>query len=507
MLGESCSWLLAANGREFGLCRANGSAAFNAILSHAGHYPMTLSKLESRLPLDDSAPRCTVAPAQILGALSYALDLTEGQPPGHCLRSCWIGAHIGRALTLDQVSLTELHYAILLKDLGCSSNAARIAQLFATDDLGFKHDAKLLGDSAAPAMRFILRHTNRGAGVLERIRSTIHVCRNAGPIVQDLIETRCERGASIAQQLRFGPPVAEAIRCLDERWDGGGRPAGLRGDAIPLYARIALLAQVADVFHRADGPEAACAEVRARRGTWFDPAVVSAFLGVARDSAFWAMLSAPPPVLEAAVLALMPTVDASLADDDYLDDIATAFAQVVDAKSPFTQGHSARVARFTDRIALHMGLEPSERRRLVRAALLHDVGKLGVSNAILDKPGKLDDVEWTAMRQHSAHSETILSRIPAFAELASIGGAHHERLDGKGYPRGIDAAAISLPTRIVSAADVCDALTADRPYRPAMPPDRMLSIMREDVGTAFDPACFEALSTLTQAGEMSAEPG
>ena len=450
------------------------------------------------MPLDDVAVQATIAPSQVLSALSYALDMTEGQPPGHCLRSCWIGVHVGRALGLPAPAIADLYYGILLKDLGCSSNAARIAQLYGTDDLAFKRESKRLGDRTGPALQFILRHTSRRTGMLERIRSTIHVCRNAGDIVQDLIETRCERGASIAKQLRFGPAVAEAIRCLDERWDGSGRPAGLRGEAIPLYARIALLSQVVDVFHSVNGMEAACAEVAARRGTWFDPAVVAAFLGVARDPVFCATLGSPD--LEAAVLALDPTGPEIATDDDYLDDIAAAFAGVVDAKSPFTHGHSARVAGLTDRIAAHMGMPAMDRRRLVRAALLHDVGKLGVSNAILDKPGRLDEAELVDIRRHPASSEHILGRIPAFKDLARIGGAHHERLDGKGYPRGLTASAIGLTTRIVTAADVCDALSADRPYRAALPPERMLGIMKEDVGTAFDPACFEALAALDHDG-------
>jgi HD-GYP domain-containing protein (c-di-GMP phosphodiesterase class II) len=180
---------------------------------------------------------------------------------------------------------------------------------------------------------------------------------------------------------------------------------------------------------------------------------------------------------------------------------------VVDAKSPYTSGHSNRVAAFTALIAEHMGVAPAALQRLRRAALLHDVGKLGVSNAILDKPGKLDNAEWGAMREHALHSESILGRIPAFAELAEIGGAHHERLDGRGYPRGIEGGQIGALTRIVSVADVCDALTADRPYRAAMAPDRMLSIMSSDVGKAFDPACFEALRTLAAEGRLVAERG
>ena len=135
-----------------------------------------------------------------------------------------------------------------------------------------------------------------------------------------------------------------------------------------------------------------------------------------------------------------PGQDAILADDDYLDDIAQAFARVIDAKSPFTSGHSERVALFTDLIAEEMGYDGGHRRWLKRAALLHDIGKLGVSNSVLDKPGKLDDDEWIAVRRHAELSEQILARISTFGDLSKVAGAHHERLDGKGYPRGLKAA-------------------------------------------------------------------
>jgi HD-GYP domain-containing protein (c-di-GMP phosphodiesterase class II) len=151
------------------------------------------------------------------------------------------------------------------------------------------------------------------------------------------------------------------------------------------------------------------------------------------------------------------------------------------------------VTVFADLIAEKMGLSPERRRWLKRAALLHDIGKLGVSNSILDKPGKLDADEWAAMKMHAAYSETILLRITAFKELAPVAAAHHERLDGKGYPRGIKGDQIVLETRIITAADIFDALTADRPYRAAMPISKALAIMSESVGTAIDADCFDAL--------------
>jgi HD-GYP domain-containing protein (c-di-GMP phosphodiesterase class II) len=149
-----------------------------------------------------------------------------------------------------------------------------------------------------------------------------------------------------------------------------------------------------------------------------------------------------------------------------------------------------------------MGLSPAERRALRRAALLHDIGKLGVSNEILDKPGRLDDAETAAMREHPRHSEAILSQIGAFRGIARIGGAHHERLDGKGYPRGLKGDEIDQETRIVSVADVFDALTADRPYRGAMPATKALAIMDSDAGKAFDPACLDALRVALAKADM-----
>ncbi|HEY8565707.1 MAG TPA: HD domain-containing phosphohydrolase [Beijerinckiaceae bacterium] len=436
-------------------------------------------------------PQGTILLSELLGALSYALDLTEGQPPGHCMRACWIGVHLGRQIGLDEAALSDLYYAILLKDLGCSSNAARICELYLTDDRTFKSDYKRVGDSLPEALRFVLSHTGLKANLAERFRAVLHIVQNGGTIARELIETRCQRGAAIAQQMRFSTHVQAGILDLDEHWDGGGKPARLQGTDISLFARIALLAQVIDVFHLNGGPAAALAEIRHRSGTWFDPSLVEAAEAVFRDADFRAMLAGPS--IEAAVLALAPARRAEPVDADDLDDIAIAFAQVIDAKSPYTHGHSDRVALFTDLIAGEMGVAGEERRWLKRAALLHDIGKLGVSNQVLDKPGKLDEAEWVEMRAHAAMSETILSRIAAFGGLAQVAGAHHERLDGKGYPRGRTARSIPMEARIIATADVFDALTADRPYRGPMSADKAFSIMDADAGSALDPACIAAL--------------
>jgi HD-GYP domain-containing protein (c-di-GMP phosphodiesterase class II) len=447
--------------------------------------------------------------SELLGALSHALDMTEGQPEGHCVRCCWIGMALGREIGLPETELWELYYTLLLKDLGCSSNAARICALYLTDDLSFKRDFKTVGGRLPEVLRFVLSHTGLKAGLAERFRAILNIVQHGAEISRELIETRCQRGAAIARQLRFSEGVAQGIQCLDEHWDGGGKPSGLAGAAIPIYAQIALLAQVVDVFQTGGGRDAAGGEIAARAGTWFDPALAAAFGRIATDEAFWTGLGSA--TLQRDIFALEPARNVQMLDDDYLDDIAAAFAQVVDSKSPYTSGHSTRVAFFTDMIAQAMHVPPEHRRWLKRGALLHDIGKLGVSNTILDKPGKLDDAEFAVVRQHPAATEVILSRIAAFRELAAMAGAHHERLDGRGYPKGLVAEQISRDTRIITTADIFDALTAERPYRAAMPVERALDIMRADLGTAIDPACFAgleaALAALDGAGPPAVAPG
>jgi HD-GYP domain-containing protein (c-di-GMP phosphodiesterase class II) len=342
--------------------------------------------------------------------------------------------------------------------------------------------------------------TETGAEATDDARSAAiaHLLANAGEIMTDIIDTRCTRGADIARQLRFSERVADAIAHLDEHWDGGGLPSGTLGEAIPVGARIALLAQVADVFYTAGGPHAACAEIMRRSGSWLDPQLADTFLALAKSPAFWAALSSDK--IEQQLFALEPAMHRVTVDEDYLDDIAAAFGQVIDAKSPFTGGHSERVGLFADLIAERLGINDADRRSLRRAAILHDVGKLGVSSRILEKPGNLDAEEWGIIQGHAQQTTIILSRIGVMRDMAMIAGSHHERLDGKGYPLGLDATMISIESRIITVADFFDALTADRPYRTAMTVEQALPIMADEVGTAIDATCFAALSDIVRSG-------
>jgi len=436
--------------------------------------------------------------SEILGAFSYALDLTEGQPAGHSIRACWIGTQIAMAMGLKGDALRDVYYAVLLKDLGCSSNAARVSEMFVGDDRKLKHDFKLIGPRPEDFGAFLGSAVGVDADPEVRDQALGNLAENVGEIMTDIMASRCSRGADIARRLRLSEDVAQAIAHLDEHWDGGGLPLGLSGADIRLGGRIALLAQVADVFYSARGKDAALDEIRNRAGSWLDPQLCALFEKLSEASGFWEELALDD--LPEQLSALEPAAEYINVDEDYLDDICFAFGHVIDAKSPDTAGHSARVGMIADKIAEKLGMGAESRRVLRRAAILHDVGKLGVSSAILEKPGKLDSEEWEIMRAHAALTTNILGQIGAMSDMAMIAGSHHERLDGKGYPLGLDERSIAMESRIITVADIYDALTADRPYRAAMSSEKAMSILQEEVGSAVDEQCFKALQAVIEEG-------
>jgi putative nucleotidyltransferase with HDIG domain len=307
---------------------------------------------------------------------------------------------------------------------------------------------------------------------------------------------RCDRGAVIARKLAMPEETAIAIRSLDEHWDGQGHPYGAAGDDIPTLSRIMGLAQTAEVFYRKGGVDAAMGVAKARSGTWFDPDLVKAFQSIRNDGKFWEKLKAENPLREA--MTFEPEEQVVTATEELLDNIAAGFGQVIDAKSPWTYRHSEGVAEIAGGIAEVMGFSAEQVRLLRRAALLHDIGKLGISNLILDKPGKLNDEELAMMRKHPFWTRQILERVSGFRELAGAAAAHHERLDGKGYDCGLDASQLGVETRILSVADMFEALAAKRPYRQDLTEEQVMDILNRNLGTALDPVCVEALKVFLE---------
>jgi HD-GYP domain-containing protein (c-di-GMP phosphodiesterase class II) len=448
--------------------------------------------------------------SDVLAGLSVALDLTEGQRPGHSVRSCAIGMRLAETLGLSQSDRSSLFYALLMKDLGCSSNASRFAALFAADDHVLKSTlVKMDWSQPLESFRFVATSVAPGRFWLRRVWQALAVFSRGPEGAREVVRTRCERGADIARMLGFADATVEAIRALDEHWDGKGQAYALKGEQIPLLGRILNISQTVEVFFSEYGVLTAYDVAEQRSGTWFDPDLVAALRSIRRDSAFWRWLAQSDAIAE--IGALEPEDQVFTADEDRLDLVAEAFARVIDAKSPWTYKHSNGVAALTTAIASVIGVPESERRELTRAALLHDLGKLGVSSLILDKPGKLTDEEFAVIKRHPEHTHSILSRVGCFAHLADLASSHHERLDGRGYHRGRRDRDLTTNARIICVADICDALRQSRPYREGLASERILEIMQRDSGSGLDADCLAALEKVlhtdsTAPGDGSASP-
>ena len=424
--------------------------------------------------------------------MSYALDITEGQPAGHAARSCILGMRIGHQVGLGPAESSALFYSLLLKDLGCSSNASKVCYLFGSDDRATKSDLKTTDwTKFSSSLCYVARNVATEGSMARKASRFLAVATGGQKIARELVQIRCDRGATIARNLLLPELTAQAIHSLDEHWDGSGYPDCLEGSNIPLLARIMGLAQTAEVFWKKSGVDSACEMAINRAGTWFDPELVDVLLSLRGDSSFWTAMNVPDPASEAAKLE--PADLAIAADEAALDRVAEGFAQVIDAKSPWTFCHSSGVAEITVGIAKLLGIEGRRLDILRRAALLHDIGKLGVSNQILDKPGKLTPEELAQMRLHTTYTQQILSRVNVFSGFAEMAASHHEKLDGRGYHRGISGDELSLEVRILSVADMFEALAAKRPYRKDLTREDAFAILARETGTGLCPSVVAAL--------------
>ncbi|AEJ39668.1 metal-dependent phosphohydrolase, HD subdomain protein [Sulfobacillus acidophilus TPY] len=431
--------------------------------------------------------------ATLIATLSRALDLTEGEPLGHAIRSCWIGMQLGEALSLGEDERHELFYALLLKDAGCSANSHQVSEWFGTDDRSAKYELKSVNWSRlSHAVRYAVAQTKPGAPWRERLTAIANIARRGPQAARTLVEMRCTRGADLVRELGWVSLAPDAVLNLDEHWDGSGQPRGLRGHEIPLLGRILSLAQTVEMFWSRFGPEAARDVARSRRGSWFDPELVDAWLSMSADDTLFTQLAALNLPHQIASYDPKPR---SLPWDDHavLLPIAQVFADIVDTKSSWTASHSWRTAHYAKSLTEILGEPPALQEAALLAGLFHDLGKLGVSNLILDKPGPLSPAERAAIETHPQMTYTLLEPLVPLHMIAEGAAAHHERLDGTGYYRHLKGPHIPYLGQIVAVADVHDALAHARPYRRALSTEDVLAIMRSDRTTKLSPDVFDAL--------------
>ncbi len=444
----------------------------------------------------------SISLAEIISALSYALDLTEGAVHGHALRTCLLGMRIAKELKLPSDQTNGLYFALLMKDIGCSSNASRLCQIVGGDDRAVKAGVKFedWSSSSAPnlsTLKLLWKNVLPDSGAAVKIARILRIGLTQRQNNLEMISLRCDRGASIISKLGMGAFAADAVRSLDEHWDGSGFPDSIKGEQIPLLSRICAVAQHLDIFSAGRGTENAIATLEERSGTWFDPEMVRIAVSLHKSDALWANCSPRDPEEDTrrAVLDLDNGGRHHL-DPSQVDQICEAFADVVDAKSHFTFRHSMGVADAAFGIAQTMGLAPERAQLVRRAALLHDIGKLSISNTILDKKTELNSGEWRTVHKHPRITRLILQRVRSFREMAIIAGEHHEKLDGSGYPDRLTARDLAIESRIIAVADVFGALSEDRPYRAGIRLEETLAIMSKFTPHQLDGDCFDALISL-----------
>jgi len=413
--------------------------------------------------------------AELTIALSLASDLGTGQPMEHGLRTCWLSLAASEELALDAATRSCVYYVALLRFVGCTSDASETAVLAGGDDVALNAAmAPMLMAQPGESVRFFVRHLAEDLPLRRRVGRVVRAMADPG-VEHRSLSGHCEVAARLAVRLGMADAVCDALAHAYERWDGKGYPDGLAGEEVPLAIRVVAVARDAELWARQAGWPATADVLAHRRGHGYDPAVVDALIG---DGNRWLGEIGDDPC--ARVLDAEPAPVRTIEADE-LDDALTAVADFADLKSPFLRRHSTGVASLAVAAAGAAGLSDAQATTLGRAALVHDVGRVGVASGIWDRSGRLSAEQWERVRLHPYLSERVLHRCALLAPFADLAARHHERADGSGYHRGASGDQLALGARVLAAADAFHAMTEVRPHRPALTPAGAASQLLEQV--------------------------
>jgi len=401
---------------------------------------------------------------ELLASLSLATDLGTGQPLGHGLRSSLIAVDIARHMGLDAETVRSVQQVSLLRFLGCTADAYETAQATGGDEISFNASmAPVLYGSSAQVLARLIPNLGRSEPLPKRAALTLATLREGN----SSLASHCEVAAMLASRLGLRGRVIGALRAAYERWDGKGAPVGLAGEDIPIESRVAIVARDVDIF---TSMNVDAAEVLGdRSGKGYDPSVVDAVaeINATVPEADWdeVLAAEPEPV----------------AIHHHLDQALSVLGEFVDLKSPYTRGHSARVADLVHDAALDAGMDETVATDLRRAGHIHDLGRVGIENGVWDKPGPLATDEWEKVKLHPYLTQRILSRCAGLARLSTLASSHHERTDGSGYHTGAVGERLPFEAKLLAAADVMAALTEPRPHRDALALDTAVDVVRGEV--------------------------
>ena len=432
--------------------------------------------------------------AELMASLSIATDLGMGQPLEFAFQSCIVSVRLGEKLGMNDGELRAVYYQSLLRYIGCNAETHLLAAVFG-DELSFRRDIIHADATSAGFLRQSLRAVsaaNAGESPLQLLESIASGLMSAARFTHEFFAGHCEVAERLARRLGFDVNMITAIKQVYARWDGKGIPE-LKGEAIAPSMLVVSLAQDAVYAYQLGGADWAIRLVRQHRGKMYAPKHVEAFCKHARE------LLIEEQSNWKTVLALEPGKQRILNQDEF-DSACEVIADFADIKSPYLLGHSSGVARVAESAARKAGLTEASISEVRRAALLHDVGRVGVSAGIWGKRGPLTESEWEKIRLHPYYTERVFSRSEKLATLGKIASMHHERLDGSGYHRGATSVMLRQSMRILAAADVYHALLETRPHRPVFEPaEASEKLLAEAQAGRLDP---EAVSCVLSVRDM-----
>jgi HD-GYP domain-containing protein (c-di-GMP phosphodiesterase class II) len=439
--------------------------------------------------------------AEVVGSLSLATDLGTGQPLEHALRTAVLSVRLGELAGASAKELADTYYVALLHASGCTSNGHEATLLYG-DDIAHRAAFYLIDPTnSEEVLAFYREHI--GAGRAPEVRTTLieEAIANAGPRARAAFAAMCEVAQRFAGWLGLDESIEAALEYVFARWDGRGFPDA-RGDAIPLPMRLLHVARDISLFLSAAGADEARAVLERRSDAAYEPRLVElalrnldAMLDELDETRMWEQAIEIEPFPQ--IWMAGERVDAAF----------MAIAALTGLKSPWLREHSTGVADLAEAAAWRQGLPPASVTTLRRAALAHDLGRVGVSNAIWEKPAALGFGEWERVRLHPHFTERAFAQSRELAPIGLLAGSHHERLDGSGYHRGTRGPALDQAARILAAADCYGAMREARPYRQALAEAAAeTELLREADEGRLDPEAVHAV--LTAAGHrVSQRPG
>ena len=451
------------------------------------------------LPIFDTPLRLS----EFVATLALAQDNAFGQPLESQLRSCLLATSICEAAGFDEELRETAYWVALLRYVGCTGHAHEVATVFG-DEIAIRAQT-LVHDAANPTevMRDVMAFATAGRSPEARDEIVRMIQETAREWAVYNFSSGCEVADMLVQRLDFGPDVREALRFTFERWNGNGYPDHAQGEAIPLAMRVVHLSHDMEAIGRLFSPDHAIEAARDRRDRTYDPALADLFVEHGRT--WFDQLAETDPW--DAVLALEPEPRRVLSGEE-LDDALTVAADFIDLKSPYMGGHSRRCAELAADAARVLGLAEEAVTTVRRAALVHDFGTTVVSNSILDKPGPLTRTEFDRVELHPMLTEQMLRRSPALAVLNPVASAHHEKGDGSGYHKRVQADADDLGACVLAATEIYVGLTTERADRlPFSPEDAAAELRKLESQGVLEPRASRAVLVAAGHGEPRAPSG